>query len=191
MITATLGALWLCAFGDAPWGDYSTVWLTWFGGEAAGSLIVGPLVLTWLSAPDPIFSNPATPIEKTAMAVSVAVVSAIVLAYGEHLVSLPYAFIFLFAWVLLRAGLRAAFLAVAAGARRCPPFAAVRVHFFVRLGSASRRPPCGIPGGRGGRARARRRNGARDRTVHRTVAARGNAVALDVFACGGRCAAQS
>src|SRR5215470_16913720 len=35
LITATLGALWLCAFGDAPWGDYAIVWLTWFGGEAA------------------------------------------------------------------------------------------------------------------------------------------------------------
>ncbi len=112
LITATLGALWLCAFGDAPWSDYATVWLTWFGGEAAGSLIVGPLVLTWLSVPDPIVSNAATPVERTAMAVSVAVVSAIVLAYGEHLVSLPYAFIFLFAWILLRAGLRGAFLAV-------------------------------------------------------------------------------
>lgn len=113
-ITATLGALWLCAFGDAPWGDYSTVWLTWFGGEAAGSLIVGPLILTWLSAPDPTVPNRATPIEKTAMAVSVAVASAIVLGYGEHLVSLPYAFVFLFAWILLRAGHRGAFLAAAA-----------------------------------------------------------------------------
>src|SRR5215470_7899915 len=114
LIIATLGAMWLCEFGDAPWRDYATVWLTWFGGEAAGSLIVGPLVLTWLSSPDPIVSNPATPVERIAMAVSVAVVSAIVLAFGEHLVSLPYAFIFLFAWVLLRAGLRAAFLAVMA-----------------------------------------------------------------------------
>lgn len=113
-VTATLGALWLCTFGDAPWGDYSTVWLTWFGGEAAGSLIVGPLVLTWLSAPDPFVTNPATPIEKTAMAVSVAVVSAIVLFYGEHLISLPSAFIFVFAWILLRAGLRDTFLAVGA-----------------------------------------------------------------------------
>ena len=77
-------------------------------------MIVGPLVLTWLSAPDPIVSNPATRIEKTAMAVSVAVVSAIVLAYGKHLVSLPYTFVFLFAWVLFRAGLRAAFLVVTA-----------------------------------------------------------------------------
>ena len=112
IITATLGALWLCVFGDAPWTDYSTIWLTWFGGEAAGSLIVGPLALSWLSAPDPIVPDQATPIEKTVMAVSVAVISAIVLAYGEHLVSLPYAFIFLFAWILFRAGLRGAFLAV-------------------------------------------------------------------------------
>src|SRR5262245_43018872 len=114
LMTATLGATCLCAFSDAPWRDYAIVWLTWFGGEAAGSLIVGPLVLTWLSAPDPIVSAPATPVERFIMGVSVALVSAIVLAYGAHLVSLPYAFIFLFAWILLRAGLRAAFLAVMA-----------------------------------------------------------------------------
>ena len=114
VITATLGALWLCAYGDAPWADYSIVWLTWFGGEAAGSLIVGPLVLTWLSAPNPIVANRATPIEKAAMVVSVAVVSAIVLVYGQHLVSIPYVFVFLFAWILLRAGLRGTFVAVLA-----------------------------------------------------------------------------
>ncbi|HSP96399.1 MAG TPA: MASE1 domain-containing protein [Candidatus Dormibacteraeota bacterium] len=113
LITATLGALWLCAFGDAPWGDYAIVWMIWFGGEAAGSLIVGPLLLTWLSAPDPIASSPAPPIEKTAMALSVAAVSAIALAFGERLVSLPYAFAFLFPWILLRGGTRGVFLAAA------------------------------------------------------------------------------
>lgn len=114
IITASLGALWLCTFGDAPWGDYFIVWLTWFGGEAAGSVIVGPLLLTWLSTPDPILSSPATNIEKSAMAISIAAVSTIVLFYGHHLISLPYAFVFLFAWVLLRAGPRGAFLAVVA-----------------------------------------------------------------------------
>jgi two-component sensor histidine kinase len=114
LITATLGALWLCTFGDAPWGDYSIVWLTWFCGEAAGSLIVGPLILTWLSVPDPIVANPATRIEKSAMAASVALVSGIVLAYGQHFASIPYVFVFLFLWILLRAGLREAFVAVVA-----------------------------------------------------------------------------
>ncbi|MGH3584331.1 MAG: MASE1 domain-containing protein, partial [Mycobacterium sp.] len=111
LITATLGALWLCAFGDAPWGDYAIVWMSWFGGEAAGSLIVGPLLLTWLSAPDPIVSKPAPPMEKTAMALSVVLVSALVLGFGERLVSLPYAFAFLFPWILARAGLRGVYLA--------------------------------------------------------------------------------
>jgi two-component sensor histidine kinase len=113
LITATLGALWLCAFGGAPWGDYAIVWMGWFGGEAAGSLIVGPVLLTWLSAPDPIVSSPAPPVEKAAMALSVVSVSALVLAFGERLVSLPYAFAFLFPWILARVGLRAVFLAVA------------------------------------------------------------------------------
>jgi two-component sensor histidine kinase len=64
--------------------------------------------------PEPIVSNAATPVERIAMAASVALVSALVLAYGEHLVSLPYAFISLFAWILLRAGLRVTFLVATA-----------------------------------------------------------------------------
>ncbi|MGH7788795.1 MAG: MASE1 domain-containing protein [Candidatus Binatia bacterium] len=113
LITATLGAMWLCAAGDAPWGDYGTVWIIWFGGEAAGSLIVGPVLLTWLSAPDPVVANPTPLIEKAAMALSVVVVSAIVLTFSGHLISLPYAFAFLFPWILARAGLRGLFLSVA------------------------------------------------------------------------------
>src|SRR5262249_21782534 len=113
LITATLGATWLCAFADAPWADYATVWMIWFGGEAAGSLIVGPVLLTWLSAPDPVVATPAPPIEKAAMALSVVIVSVTVLTLSSHLVSLPYAFAFLFPWILARAGLRGLFLAQA------------------------------------------------------------------------------
>lgn len=113
LIAATLGASWLCAFGAAPWGDYGTVWMSWFGGEAAGSLIVGPLLLTWLSAPHPIVPSPAPPVERTVMALSVVIVSALVLAFGGRFLSLPYAFAFLFPWILARAGVRGVFLAVA------------------------------------------------------------------------------
>ncbi len=137
VITATLGASCLCAFGDAPWADYSTVWMTWFGGEAAGSLIVGPLLLTWLSAPDPILSPPALPIEKGAMAISVVIVSAIVVGFGTHLVSLPYAFAFLFPWILIRAGLRAVFLAVATVALVLVVGTALGVGPFIALSPRS------------------------------------------------------
>lgn len=87
--------------------------MTWFGGEAAGSLIFGPVLLTWLSAPDPVVSHPASPLEQGAMALSVVVVSVVVLVFGGHLATLPYAFAFLFPWILARAGLRELFLAVA------------------------------------------------------------------------------
>jgi len=114
VITASLGALWLCVFGVAPWGEYSTVWLTWFGGEAAGSLIVGPLVLTWLTVPDPLVARLAPPLEKAAMALTLALATAIVLVVGERLASLPYVFGFFLGWILIRAGMREAFLALVA-----------------------------------------------------------------------------
>ena len=48
-------------------------------------LIVGPLLLTWLSAPDPSVSHRAPRIEQIAMALSVVLVSAIILAFGKRL----------------------------------------------------------------------------------------------------------
>lgn len=113
LITATFGAVWLCAFGDASWSDYALVWMVWFGGEAAGSLIVGPVLLTWLSAPDPVISYAASRIERAAMALVIIAVALLVVTFSDYLVSLPYAFAFLFPWILARAGLRGLFLAVA------------------------------------------------------------------------------
>jgi two-component sensor histidine kinase len=112
-VTATLGTGLLCAFERAPWRDYPFVWLTWIGGEAAGSLIVAPILLTWLSTPDPAVAKRPGSLETGAMVLAVAIFSASVLAYGDQLVALTYLVGLLMVWILLRAGLGAASLAVA------------------------------------------------------------------------------
>ena len=113
VVTATLGALSLYAFGEAPWAEVPTAWLAWLGGDVAGLLIVGPPLLTWLSHPDPIVAEQTSPVEKGAMLFTVALFAAIVLEYGERIVSLPYAFGLVFVWILLRIGPRGASLAIA------------------------------------------------------------------------------
>jgi two-component sensor histidine kinase len=114
VLTSSLGPLWLCAYGRAPWGDYPSIWLTWFGGEAVGSMIVGPLLLTWLSPREPTFSERAATPERIAMIASVIAVSVSIFAFGDRLISLPYVFGLMFVWILFRTGPRGASLAVAA-----------------------------------------------------------------------------
>ncbi len=116
LLTATLGALLLCLFDRAPWADYPIIWLTWFGGEAVGSLIAAPLLLTWLSDPDPVLKKRAGTAEKYAMMGVIAIFCVSLLAVGERFVSLPYGFGLLFVWIIFRTGLREALLALAVGA---------------------------------------------------------------------------
>ncbi len=114
LVTATFGAGVLCAFEAAPWRDYPFVWLAWIGGELAGSLVVAPLLLTWLSTPDPEIAKQTGSLEKAAMALAVAIFSASVLAYGHQLDTITYLGGLLMVWILFRVGLGASSLAVAA-----------------------------------------------------------------------------
>ena len=116
LITATLGTLALYTFGDAPPQDVPTAWLVWFGGDAVGLLVVGPLLLTALSRPELTLTKPISRLEEVAMGVTVAIFVTVVLAWGHRLVSLPYAFGVFYVWILLRAGTRAAMLSIAINA---------------------------------------------------------------------------
>lgn len=50
-IAATLGVTSLALAGEAHWTASSAIWLTWWLGDAAGVLIVAPLLLLWGLAP--------------------------------------------------------------------------------------------------------------------------------------------
>src|SRR2546422_920994 len=44
-VSATLGVTSLALAGFATWNNYASIWLTWWLGDAAGALIVAPLLL--------------------------------------------------------------------------------------------------------------------------------------------------
>lgn len=47
MVSATFGATSLALGGVADWANYGAIWLTWWLGDAAGDLIIAPLVMLW------------------------------------------------------------------------------------------------------------------------------------------------
>ena len=65
MISATLGVSGLVAAGQAPWSDFGTLWLTWWGSAVAGTLILFPF-LTVSVHPDEWVLSPAKLIEVVA-----------------------------------------------------------------------------------------------------------------------------
>lgn len=53
ILSATIGVASLSLGGYARWQDFGAIWLTWWLGDAAGALIVTPLLLLWRSEPRP------------------------------------------------------------------------------------------------------------------------------------------
>ena len=47
-VSATIGVTSLAAGGPVAWSSYFTNWWTWLGGDAAGMIIVTPLILGWM-----------------------------------------------------------------------------------------------------------------------------------------------
>ena len=50
-VSATFGVTSLSLGGYANWSDYSSIWLTWWLGDAAGDLVVTPLLVLWSANP--------------------------------------------------------------------------------------------------------------------------------------------
>jgi diguanylate cyclase (GGDEF)-like protein len=51
-ISATFGVTSLALGGYASWANYGAIWSTWWLGDAVGAVIVGPLLMVWISKPD-------------------------------------------------------------------------------------------------------------------------------------------
>jgi signal transduction histidine kinase/CheY-like chemotaxis protein len=51
LISPTLGVTSLALGGFADWGNYSTIWLTWWLGDATGDLVIAPLLILWTIGP--------------------------------------------------------------------------------------------------------------------------------------------
>jgi diguanylate cyclase (GGDEF)-like protein len=50
-VSPTIGLTSLAVAGFAPWTEYGRIWLTWWLGDAAGDLIVAPVLVVWSTAP--------------------------------------------------------------------------------------------------------------------------------------------
>lgn len=58
-IAATIGVVSLCIGGSASWPAFWWIWLTWWLGDAAGTLIVTPLIVLWVKEPWPRWNRRA------------------------------------------------------------------------------------------------------------------------------------
>jgi signal transduction histidine kinase/integral membrane sensor domain MASE1 len=50
-VCATIGVSSLSWNGLAPWSEFASIWLTWWLGDAAGAVVVAPLLLLWYEHP--------------------------------------------------------------------------------------------------------------------------------------------
>ena len=57
MVSATFGVTSLSLGGFARWANYGPIWLTWWLGDAAGDLLVAPLLVLWSTGPYPRWRN--------------------------------------------------------------------------------------------------------------------------------------
>ena len=51
MVGATIGVSCLALSGLASWTDYTSIWLTWWLGDAMGDFIIAPLLILWSENP--------------------------------------------------------------------------------------------------------------------------------------------
>jgi integral membrane sensor domain MASE1 len=47
VISATIGVVTLSVAGLAAWANFTPIWITWWLGDAAGALVVTPVIVLW------------------------------------------------------------------------------------------------------------------------------------------------
>ncbi|TFW13453.1 CHASE domain-containing protein [Duganella callida] len=112
-VSAGIGSSTLVLTGLAPAASYSTIALTWWVGDTAGVLLVGPAIIVWVIRRRPRWSLPG------ALEVLLSVLLLLILAYAvfgraysydDGLGWSPYLFVLAIAWSSYRHGLRGASL---------------------------------------------------------------------------------
>jgi signal transduction histidine kinase len=105
-VSATIGAASLVAAGEAESAALGAIWLTWWLGDAAGALLVAPLLLLWSTTrfPGPLRERP---MEAVVLLVVVAATGAAVFGYpGLNQYPLPFLCIPPLIWAAFRFGQR-------------------------------------------------------------------------------------
>ncbi|HEY2946204.1 MAG TPA: MASE1 domain-containing protein [Vicinamibacteria bacterium] len=115
-VSATCGVTSLALAGFADWARYGSIWLTWWLGDAAGALVVAPLVILWSASPRPRWRT-GRMLEAALLLLSLSVAGAIVFGglFPSHVKNYPLEFVCLplLIWAAFRFGQREVATAVA------------------------------------------------------------------------------
>ena len=119
-VSATIGVTSLSLTGYADWQRFGEIWLTWWLGDAAGALIVTPVIVLWVSQPTVTWSRNQL-FEIGALLTLMCLVAFVVFQSGQALTGPTYPLAFvtfsILIWVAVRLGPRetatATFLCVA------------------------------------------------------------------------------
>jgi diguanylate cyclase (GGDEF)-like protein len=109
-VSATVGVMTLALGGYARWADYGHIWLTWWMGDAAGDLVVAPVLVLWGTAPR-LHWRRGWLLEATAVIASLSVVGLIVFdglipALGVERFPLEFLCVPFLFWAAFRLGRR-------------------------------------------------------------------------------------
>jgi integral membrane sensor domain MASE1 len=106
VVSATFGVTILTLTGFAPWDRYTAIWLTWWLGDAAGDLIVAPLLVIWVTQPFPQW-NLKRVAEAAGLLLSVLLIGYLIFLRGISS-SPDYAVVLPLLWAAFRFGQRGA-----------------------------------------------------------------------------------
>ena len=81
-ISPSFGVTSLCVGGYAEWSQYTSIWLTWWLGDAGGAAVVAPALVLWARQPRPGWSI-AQRAELGALLLLIALVGAVAFGYFE------------------------------------------------------------------------------------------------------------
>jgi diguanylate cyclase (GGDEF)-like protein len=109
IVSPTIGVTTLALGGFARWGEYWSIWPTWWLGDVGGDLIVAPLLLLWLNQPRVQWPLRRT-LEAAALAAGLLVASRLVFTGPVPSETL---LVTLFIWAAYRFGQREAATAIA------------------------------------------------------------------------------
>ena len=109
VISATIGVVTLSAADLASWTDFTPIWVTWWLGDAAGALVVTPVIVLWLQSEWHNFNlremGATTAVLLSAIAVGLIAFSPL-LPRSEYTSPLGFLAILPLVWAALRSGTR-------------------------------------------------------------------------------------
>jgi PAS domain S-box-containing protein len=111
---ATIGNLSLCLGHAASWGNFGSLWLTWWWGDTAGGLVLAPVLLAWGTKPSAFMPRPRY-LETGALMLLLGVAAMVTFGGASpvsiHLYPLARLIVPFFLWASFRLGVRGVTLA--------------------------------------------------------------------------------